>query len=294
MTVLGLPAKPWTHGQQTADGTRWFDSTVGTEGAWRAQTVNSSLPPRVSALETAAPRTVANQAARDALYPTPVQGNSVFRTDLGAVETYFGLYSVSNPGGRDTAGWYTTNRASGLVPVKATTYTAVNGTGSMTALGSYNFTTCTGISLDGVFTSQFRNYRIVFSTTVGDSNDAEMRLQFRAGGANLTAVNHQYVANYANRTNSTSFVSFDNGSMQHVWLGNIYGNNNFVADVYNPQVSSTLTTMTYQAQTDVSALMRNIAGIGKYPANISVDGFRIYASLGNLSTGQITVYGYNN
>lgn len=51
---------------------------------------------------------VANQTARDALYPSPVQGNAVFRSDTGAEETYYGLYNVStNPGGRATAGWYT-------------------------------------------------------------------------------------------------------------------------------------------------------------------------------------------
>jgi hypothetical protein len=50
---------------------------------------------------------VAGTAIRNALYPSPTQGNTVFRTDSGVSESYFGLYNVStNPGGRTTAGWY--------------------------------------------------------------------------------------------------------------------------------------------------------------------------------------------
>lgn len=49
---------------------------------------------------------VANQAARDELYPNPVQGNSVFRSDLGIKQTYFAAYNAAtNPSGRTPAGW---------------------------------------------------------------------------------------------------------------------------------------------------------------------------------------------
>ena len=54
---------------------------------------------------------VASDAARDALYPIPVQGNSVFRSDLGLRQTYYAQYNAtSNPGGKATAGWYNETR----------------------------------------------------------------------------------------------------------------------------------------------------------------------------------------
>ena len=54
---------------------------------------------------------VASAAERDALYPVPVQGNSVFRSDLGRRETYYALYnSTTNPGGRTPAGWEVESR----------------------------------------------------------------------------------------------------------------------------------------------------------------------------------------
>lgn len=81
-----------------------YDSAIT---AWRAQGSTNNVGTQIAALQTASPRTVANQAARDALFPSPVQGNSVWRNDLGAVETYYGLYNVStNPGGRSVAEWY--------------------------------------------------------------------------------------------------------------------------------------------------------------------------------------------
>lgn len=54
---------------------------------------------------------VANQTERDTLYPTPVQGNTVFRADLGYKQTYYAAYNgTTNVGGRTPAGWYDEQR----------------------------------------------------------------------------------------------------------------------------------------------------------------------------------------
>lgn len=53
------------------------------------------------------PIAVNSVAERSAFFPTPVQGNRVWRTDLGVEEAYFGVYNASsNPGGLSAAGWY--------------------------------------------------------------------------------------------------------------------------------------------------------------------------------------------
>ena len=48
---------------------------------------------------------VSSLAERDAMYPAPVQGDRVFRTDLGYEQVYFAAYSAGNPGGMPSAGW---------------------------------------------------------------------------------------------------------------------------------------------------------------------------------------------
>jgi hypothetical protein len=68
----------------------------------------SSVEGRATALEASSPVVVTDQSARDAKYPSPVQGNTVFRSDLGYMQRYYSVYSVtSNPSGTTgTIGWY--------------------------------------------------------------------------------------------------------------------------------------------------------------------------------------------
>ena len=62
---------------------------------------------RMSPYKQTNPVSVSSVNDRDAKFPAPVQGTTVWRNDIGALETYFGLYNVStNPGGRSAAGWY--------------------------------------------------------------------------------------------------------------------------------------------------------------------------------------------
>lgn len=61
----------------------------------------------INNIRVAASPVVVSAAARNAVYPTPLQGNSVWRADLGYEERYFSEYSpTANPGGATPAGWY--------------------------------------------------------------------------------------------------------------------------------------------------------------------------------------------
>lgn len=73
--------------------------------------------------------TVASAAERSTLFPVPVQGDRVFRSDLGDEEVYFAAYNAgTNPGGASVAGWYPRNRIF---------YAARTGTQTLTA-GQWN------------------------------------------------------------------------------------------------------------------------------------------------------------
>jgi hypothetical protein len=88
-----------------------FASTPGTMDdqplawVWYNGTNNTVAVFKLSGL-TKENGSVGSEWARDYLFPNPVQGNRVYRADLGYEEAYFGLYNVtSNPGGRAAAGW---------------------------------------------------------------------------------------------------------------------------------------------------------------------------------------------
>jgi hypothetical protein len=68
-------------------------------------------------LKTAVP--VADATARNALFPSPTQGNAVWRNDRGWEERYYALYNSStNPGGAPAAGWYPVNSISSIIYVR--------------------------------------------------------------------------------------------------------------------------------------------------------------------------------
>jgi hypothetical protein len=84
---------------------------------------------------------VAGTAERAALYPSPVMGNTVFRTDVGITEAYYSLYNAStNPGGAKTAGWYPT---SGAVFFGTATRTAATGTSYAPGAAGFTYTELT-------------------------------------------------------------------------------------------------------------------------------------------------------
>lgn len=102
-----------------------YNNFVWNGTAWDGLGQANNVGTQIAALNTASPKTVANAAARDALYPAPVQGNSVFRTDLGYIETYYSVYNVStNPGGTLTAGWYSDNSFKGSYYLSDGTFSA--------------------------------------------------------------------------------------------------------------------------------------------------------------------------
>jgi hypothetical protein len=86
-------------------GDLWWDSNTGTLYLYYTDANSSQWVAATS--DPVNIGVVANQSERDAQYPTPGQGMSVYRTDLGYRENYYGLYNVStNPGGKTPAGWY--------------------------------------------------------------------------------------------------------------------------------------------------------------------------------------------
>lgn len=108
----------------------------------------------LNSLRASATAPVANAAGRNNLYPSPVQGNAVWRLDLGYEERYFSEYSASgNPGGATPAGWYPTGgntpAAFGIKTANQTfnsgagtliTFDTLDAHGGMTVTASSTFT----------------------------------------------------------------------------------------------------------------------------------------------------------
>lgn len=118
----------------------------------------------INSLKTASPTVVANVAERDSLFPSPTQGNAVFRTDIGSTERFFSAYNAStNPGGERVAGWYPSHDG-GLVPLLPTSIDSTgnsNRTVSINSSGLVSFSGCLTVSLNGIFSDKYKMYRLV-------------------------------------------------------------------------------------------------------------------------------------
>jgi hypothetical protein len=107
--------------EQSGTANEYIEGTTpaGSSAQWVQVKANSALEAsiltRVSALEArstdieaANAVRVADATERDSVYPAPVQGNTVFRADLGYEEKYYAAHdATTNPDGtKGTPGWY--------------------------------------------------------------------------------------------------------------------------------------------------------------------------------------------
>jgi hypothetical protein len=235
---------------------------------------------------------VANQSERDAQYPTPGQGMRVYRTDLGVTQTYYGLFNAStNPGGRDVAGWYDTEKSIGLVPIQPSAVSYGTGSGTVNALGQITFTNANLLSLDGVFTSRYRNYKILYNHT-NSSTTSELYMRLRAGGADNSSSNY-YQGGLLSRATATSAAWEVNASTVfrlQKWVGTGQWGHSSI-ELFRPQDSSATTMSVTSLGWDSSA--SGFVANGLFDSLVQFSGFTLIPQLGSFS-GIVQVYGYND
>lgn len=119
MTAMTLPAQPWVNGQTTADGTRYFDSSVGSTGAWRSTPLPVGGLPAGSIIQWSSNTAPANWLICD--------GSAVSRT------VYSSLFAVigTTYGTGDGSTTFNLPDLRGRVPVgkNAGTFSSLAGTG---------------------------------------------------------------------------------------------------------------------------------------------------------------------
>lgn len=241
------------------------------------------------------PPVVANGTERDAKFMSPTQGLQVWRDDLGAVQTYFGLYNAStNPGGRDSAGWYTSNRASGIVPIRPTTATIVTGTGSANSIGTVSFTGASSVSLNGVFTSEYKNYKIIINVAPSSGSFGySLYSRFRTSGTDYTGGAY-YLGGYEENASTLAVYNTSGTSMNIATLGTDASSNITYAtmEVREPEVSGRTgvfsTSGSYVSGNNYSATKN-----GLVTSFQQFDGVTFFCGGSGTISGTVQVLGFN-
>jgi hypothetical protein len=233
---------------------------------------------------------VDDAAARDALFPTPQQGDGVWVNNLNIEQRYYELLSSSNPGGRNPAGWYRVTPSNNIIDVG----TSPNG--------EVNFTNVSSVALGGIFQDSFvvnrpsyKSYKIVGNITSISPTTGSIRWAFAVGGSSPITETYYFAENAwttvdASSNGSTSnFAELGPGTANQQSL-------DFELEIMNgfKQPPSYPDVVGFQS--------RSAAGIASgYPeiARVSghvnsrdlADGLRIFSSGGQLFSGTIKVYG---
>jgi hypothetical protein len=227
-----------------------------------------------------------SSAARSSAIGTAVsEGMVSYLKDTDLVESYNG------------SAWSSVAPAStsGLNLVSPTSIASGGGSSSASG-GAVTFTGVTSISLNGVFTSTYDNYRVVFFGYSGFSGGQTLFFRNRVSGSDRTAAEYgdNRIFGYSSTVGSSG-VWGGTAVTLGAWTGNG-------------------TAVTFPATFDVTqpnlALPTNIAGQSSAPqlgsplfigsaftgvnsTSSAMDGFSIVLSAGTM-TGTVMVYGYKN
>jgi LysM repeat protein len=178
----------------------------------------------------------------------------------------------------------------GMKLIVPSSVTVGSGTGSVATQGTVTFSGASSVSLNGVFTSTYDNYRIIMQLTPTASDAFRVRL--RNAGTDETAA--QYNNAFFNvRVNNTSGVSAANASATSATFESIVANfkNSLSMDIFGPKLTE---------YTSASALLH--MGISASDAKMYFGGFQLsnstsYDSItwlmsSGTMTGNVRIYGY--
>lgn len=153
----------------------------------------------------------------------------------------------------------------------------------------------TGYNYDNVFTSDFRNYRILISGLEVATGGSAVRLNFRSSGSTNTAGNYNYAYRGIRETGATADTALANATFVEIGIYCTLSDLNLgfaSIDVYAPQVAER-TFATANAVGYEGANQYRQGGFG-FNGNDQFDGFRISLSgSGNVSYNY-AIYGYRD
>jgi hypothetical protein len=181
------------------------------------------------------------------------------------------------------------------VPIKPTSVAVGSGSASVAESGLVTFTGSNSVSLNGVFTSTYRNYRASISIALATGSGGSLLFRLRNAGADRTDNNYQTMGTQGRSTNTISSFALNGGTYSDLGYMTVL-NNSFTGgniEIIEPQIS----LMTKISSTIVGVSSANDTGAwhlgSAHHVVQSHDGFTILTASSSLMTGTLKVYGYN-
>lgn len=174
----------------------------------------------------------------------------------------------------------------GIVPTSA-----VGGT--VGATGRVTFTAANPVSVNGVFTTNYDNYRIVLDVPTRTTT-ATLAFRFRANGADIVTATYGSIRGTDQGTArtvlaATAATSIGLETTPAVATVTLDG----AIDVYGPATTGGASFVSVVTTYDTTNGVTQHQVSGRSTATAAVDGFTLFTSSASL-TGSVRVYGYNN
>ena len=181
-------------------------------------------------------------------------------------------------------------QSGGLVSVAPTSVgkTGASSTATASTNGQVTFALCETLLLNGVFTSAYSNYRIVFSGFA--SAGASLFARMSVGGTPSTAASYNRQEIVAS---NTALAGVRNTGQTSWNVANNIGTtdgDNFSMDIFNPQAAKNTTLNVLSFSPAAGSYWQSIGAY--FTAATVFDGIQFFPTSGTFS-GTITVYGYN-
>ena len=183
----------------------------------------------------------------------------------------------------------------GLTPIYPTSTTVGSGSASTNAIGTVTFTGVSSISLNGVFTSAYTNYRVLFNILSSTGTGGSVGIRLRNAGTDRNGTNYGTSGIQMNTAGSNSAYNavttfFDSG---YLYIATSAYNSGTL-EVKNPVASTIKTTMQCVQNGVTSAgVVASWVTNCLYDFADTNDGISILPTGAATITGTITVYGYN-
>jgi hypothetical protein len=178
--------------------------------------------------------------------------------------------------------------AGGLVMVTPTTIANSGGTATLTA-GAVAFSGVTSVSLNGVFSSAYSNYRVLIEGISSVSVDTFFRYRASGSDNSVATYNTQYV-DFAGTVEDANRANNQTSNLVGV-CGSASDGNFMTVDVARPNLAQRTISLSYSFSVSAGGYVRQSSTF--FDNTTVFDGFTFFANTGNI-TGSIRVYGYRN
>ena len=169
------------------------------------------------------------------------------------------------------------------------TPTSVAGSGVTLSGGQVSFSAATIVSVNGCFSSNYENYKIVFKILPSTNNELDMRL--RVGGIDaITNYITQYV--YAAGTTIATAPLGVSTYMQIAYLGS-FNNNLTDLSISGPALASSTSAIALTSYANSASTVRHENWYGVHSTATAYDGATFFTNTGTM-TGTLRIYGLRN